>query len=47
MRQTKEWRAQNPAIDYMRPIIADADTGHGGYRLRSRTRVHITLSFFD
>merc|ERR1711972_517888 len=30
MRQTPEWRAKNPAVDYMRPIVADADTGHGG-----------------
>merc|ERR1719228_1985119 len=30
MRQTAEWRAQNPPIDYMNPIVADADTGHGG-----------------
>ena len=22
--------AKTPAIDYLRPIIADADTGHGG-----------------
>merc|ERR1719281_1128012 len=30
MRQTAEWRASNPATDYLNPIIADADTGHGG-----------------
>jgi isocitrate lyase len=30
MRQTPEWRASNPATDYLNPIIADADTGHGG-----------------
>jgi len=30
MRQTAEWRAQNPAVDYMNPVVADADTGHGG-----------------
>jgi len=30
MRQTAEWRAQNPPVDYLLPIIADADTGHGG-----------------
>eukprot|EP00397_Hematodinium_sp_SG-2012_P029330 GEMP01030968.1.p1 GENE.GEMP01030968.1~~GEMP01030968.1.p1 ORF type:complete len:538 (+),score=120.03 GEMP01030968.1:93-1706(+) len=30
MRQTPEWRAKNPPVDYLRPIIADADTGHGG-----------------
>lgn len=30
MRQDAEWRTRNPAIDYLRPIIADADTGHGG-----------------
>lgn len=27
---TKAQRAQTPYIDYLRPIIADADTGHGG-----------------
>jgi isocitrate lyase len=27
---SKEERAKTPAIDYLRPIIADADTGHGG-----------------
>ncbi|KAF3902378.1 hypothetical protein ABW20_dc0102402 [Dactylellina cionopaga] len=27
---TPEQRANTPYIDYMRPIIADADTGHGG-----------------
>merc|ERR1719301_449288 len=27
MRQTPEWRAENPFVDYLRPIIADADTG--------------------
>merc|ERR1719445_2985758 len=27
---TPEWRAKNPPIDYMNPIVADADTGHGG-----------------
>jgi isocitrate lyase len=30
MRQTPEWRKANPAVDHLRPIIADADTGHGG-----------------
>jgi len=30
MRQTKEWRKANAPVDYMNPIIADADTGHGG-----------------
>jgi len=30
MRQTPEWRKANPAVDFLRPIIADADTGHGG-----------------
>jgi len=30
MGQTEAWRAANPAVDYMNPIIADADTGHGG-----------------
>lgn len=25
-----DMRAQMPCIDYLRPIIADADTGHGG-----------------
>ena len=29
-RQTAAWREENPAIDFMRPIIADADAGHGG-----------------
>lgn len=27
---TAEQRATTPSIDYMRPIVADADTGHGG-----------------
>jgi len=27
---TKEERAKTPYVDYMRPIIADGDTGHGG-----------------
>ncbi|CEP15244.1 hypothetical protein [Parasitella parasitica] len=27
---TPEERAETPAIDYLRPIIADGDTGHGG-----------------
>jgi len=27
---TPEQRAKTPYIDYMRPIVADADTGHGG-----------------
>ncbi|EMG46955.1 ICL1 Isocitrate lyase [Candida maltosa Xu316] len=27
---TKEERAKTPYIDFLRPIIADADTGHGG-----------------
>jgi isocitrate lyase len=31
MRQTPEWRAANKPIDFLRPIVADADTGHGGY----------------
>lgn len=30
MRQTAAWRAQNPPTDYLNPIVADADTGHGG-----------------
>jgi len=30
MRQSGEWRAKNHATDYLNPIIADADTGHGG-----------------
>ena len=30
MRQTPEWRVKNPPVDYLRPIVADADTGHGG-----------------
>jgi len=25
-----ELKALGPAIDYLRPIVADADTGHGG-----------------
>merc|ERR1712224_957230 len=27
---TPEWRSKNPATDFLNPIIADADTGHGG-----------------
>ncbi|KAN0063453.1 mitochondrial 2-methylisocitrate lyase [Thecaphora frezii] len=27
---TPEQRAQTPWVDYLRPIVADADTGHGG-----------------
>ncbi|KJE96888.1 isocitrate lyase [Capsaspora owczarzaki ATCC 30864] len=27
---TREQRIQSPTIDYMAPIVADADTGHGG-----------------
>jgi isocitrate lyase len=27
---TPEQRAKTPAVDYLNPIIADADTGHGG-----------------
>jgi isocitrate lyase len=27
---TPEERAKTPAIDYLRPIVADGDTGHGG-----------------
>jgi isocitrate lyase len=30
MSMTKEQRAQTPFIDFLRPIVADADTGHGG-----------------
>ncbi|RPA81990.1 isocitrate lyase and phosphorylmutase [Ascobolus immersus RN42] len=30
MKMTPEERAQKPYVDYLRPIIADADTGHGG-----------------
>lgn len=30
MRQTEQWRADNAPTDYLNPIIADADTGHGG-----------------
>jgi len=30
MRETPEWRAKNAPVDYLNPIIADADTGHGG-----------------
>lgn len=29
-RQTDAWCEENPAVDYLNPIIADADTGHGG-----------------
>ena len=29
-RMTVEEREETPSIDYLRPIIADADTGHGG-----------------
>merc|ERR1712167_110430 len=29
-RMTAEERAATPAVDYMNPIIADGDTGHGG-----------------
>ncbi|EQC39349.1 isocitrate lyase [Saprolegnia diclina VS20] len=29
-RMTPAQRAASPAVDYLRPIIADADTGHGG-----------------
>jgi isocitrate lyase len=27
---SKQERAKTPYIDYLRPIVADADTGHGG-----------------
>ncbi|KAG0141142.1 hypothetical protein CROQUDRAFT_664222 [Cronartium quercuum f. sp. fusiforme G11] len=30
LRMTSEQRNKTPAVDYLRPIIADADTGHGG-----------------
>ncbi|ORX53068.1 isocitrate lyase [Hesseltinella vesiculosa] len=30
LRMTPEERAKTPAVDYLRPIVADADTGHGG-----------------
>merc|ERR1719174_257454 len=29
-KQLAEQRAKTPAVDYLNPIIADADTGHGG-----------------
>merc|ERR1712086_1004855 len=29
-RMSADDRAKNPPVDYMNPIIADADTGHGG-----------------
>ncbi|KAI3623828.1 isocitrate lyase [Malassezia furfur] len=29
-RMTPEERAKTPYVDYLRPIVADADTGHGG-----------------
>lgn len=30
MTLSKDQRAQTPYVDYLRPIVADADTGHGG-----------------
>merc|ERR1719437_202424 len=30
LRMTPEQRAKTPCVDYLNPIIADADTGHGG-----------------
>jgi isocitrate lyase len=27
---TSQQRSANPAVDYLAPIIADGDTGHGG-----------------
>ena len=30
MRMSKEERLNTPIVDYLNPIIADADTGHGG-----------------
>ena len=30
MRMTLEQRNKTPVVDLFRPIIADADTGHGG-----------------
>merc|ERR1719343_1999006 len=30
MRLSPEQRSKTPCVDYMNPIIADADTGHGG-----------------
>lgn len=30
MTMSAEKRAQTPYIDFLRPIVADADTGHGG-----------------
>jgi len=30
MRMSPEARAKSPTVDYLNPIIADADTGHGG-----------------
>jgi isocitrate lyase len=29
-RQDDAWRKANPPVDYLNPIIADADAGHGG-----------------
>jgi len=29
-RLTPEQRAKTPYVDYLRPLVADADTGHGG-----------------
>ncbi|CAO3606867.1 unnamed protein product [Cunninghamella blakesleeana] len=30
LRMTPEERAKTPKVDYLRPIVADGDTGHGG-----------------
>merc|ERR1719198_795642 len=30
MSKDDAWRAANPPLDYLNPIVADADTGHGG-----------------
>lgn len=27
---SEDERASTPAVDYLRPIVADGDTGHGG-----------------
>jgi isocitrate lyase len=29
-RQSAEWRSKNAPVNYLNPIVADADTGHGG-----------------
>merc|ERR1719359_2315601 len=36
MRQPAAWREQHAAVDFLNPIIADADTGHGGLTATSK-----------